>query len=43
MPKVFLRKYGILREAECKSAGPYNVAQVHMNDAIRIQRGTMSE
>ena len=41
--KVLLKKDGILRKAEDKYVGPYNVTQVHTNGTIRIQRGTMSE
>jgi len=41
--KVLLKKDGILRKAEDKYVGPYNVTQVHTNCTIRIQRVTMLE
>ena len=41
--KVLLKKDGILRKAEDKYVGPYNITQVHTNGTIRVQRGTMSE
>ena len=41
--KVLLKKDGILRKAEDKNEGPYNVTQVHTNGTIRIQCRTISE
>ncbi|MCP4746620.1 MAG: hypothetical protein GY874_10855, partial [Desulfobacteraceae bacterium] len=41
--KVLLIKDGINRKAEDKNNGPYVITQVHTNDTVRIQRGTINE
>ena len=41
--KVLLRKDGILRKAEYKYEGPYEITQVFCNGTVRIQRGSINE
>ena len=38
-----VQKDGILRKAQIKWTGSYNVTAVHTNGTIRIQRGALSE
>ena len=41
--KVLLKKNGKLHKTENKNIDPYVIVQVHMNDTVRIQHGTLSE
>ena len=41
--KVLLWKEGILRKAETRYKVPYVITEVHTNDTIMIQKGSLSE
>ena len=41
--RVLVRQDGILRKAEAKWTGPYNITTVHTNGTIRIQREALLE